>query len=320
MNGLMSIGPLMLQRLIANWRLLLVLAFGILVASTLLADLARLHARHERPRPAAIAGEDDRQLQRNGFIDGADPARRPGRDPPASRSWHRRCRRRSAGSPRTRSATAPAADEPGAGGKRRLSPPTSRCSVQVQGITRIEDHVNFVAGRAAQATDDPTKLEVVIPDEAAKFLNADIGDTRARRPSPTTTATARRRPRTPTRGRELQRFRCTPQTSCRRQRVPPTIVGIIEPQRPQRPLTGPAGSISFVRPIATDTEPAHRAHGPAGGDRSSRRCRSCCRPSRPSSGCSASSTSIASTPRTCREARASLDRLKAAHRGCGRHP
>ncbi len=37
MNGLLSIGPLMWQRLVANWRLLLVLAFGILVASTLLA-------------------------------------------------------------------------------------------------------------------------------------------------------------------------------------------------------------------------------------------------------------------------------------------
>jgi hypothetical protein len=37
MNGLLSVGPLMWQRLVANWRLLLVLAFGILVAATLMA-------------------------------------------------------------------------------------------------------------------------------------------------------------------------------------------------------------------------------------------------------------------------------------------
>src|SRR3990167_6998636 len=37
MNSCTATGPLVIQRLIANWRLLLVLAFGILVAATLLA-------------------------------------------------------------------------------------------------------------------------------------------------------------------------------------------------------------------------------------------------------------------------------------------
>jgi ABC-type antimicrobial peptide transport system permease subunit len=123
--------------------------------------------------------------------------------------------------------------------------------VKFQGITAIEDHVRFVEGRAANPTDDPTQLEVVVPAEAAAFMDASIGDTvesifiydDCNRPPPTMDAEQ---------AQENQRFACTPQTFVN-VHLTATIVGIIE-RVDVDDAYWTTGSISFNRPMATEEQ------------------------------------------------------------------
>ena len=252
MNGLMSIGPLMVQRLIANWRLLLVLAFGVLVASTLLA-ISPVYTRVMNDLGLQQSLEKTlRSSSRNGFtmvpIPLGDPAvvrqqQELARAMSEEIGWFTKDEVRFGSLPLMTLAR---------GGK-LVTTPDEPVLIRVQGITRIEDHVNFVSGRAAQPTNDPTKLEVVIPGETAAFLDADLGETveatfaydDCNRPPAT---------QDPDQIRELQRFRCTPQTVVN-VRITAVIVGIIERRDVDDPFWS-TGSINFNRPMATDESPA----------------------------------------------------------------
>ncbi|HLG10123.1 MAG TPA: FtsX-like permease family protein, partial [Dehalococcoidia bacterium] len=252
MNGLMSIGPLMVQRLIANWRLLLVLAFGVLVASTLLA-ISPVYTRVMNDLGLQQSLEKTlRSSSRNGFtmvpIPLGDPAvvrqqQELARAMSEEIGWFTKDEVRFGSLPLMTLAR---------GGK-LVTTPDEPVLIRVQGITRIEDHVNFVAGRAAQPTNDPTKLEVVVPVETAAFLDADLGETveatfaydDCNRPPAT---------QDPDQIRELQRFRCTPQTVVN-VRITAVIVGIIERRDVDDPFWS-TGSINFNRPMATDESPA----------------------------------------------------------------
>jgi ABC-type antimicrobial peptide transport system permease subunit len=248
MNGLLSIGPLMWQRLVANWRLLLVLAFGILVAATLLA-ISPVYTRVmndlglQESLAARIQG-----YSRNGF----DMVPTPLGDPEAIQQqkelaqaiseeigWFTQSEVRFGSLPTMNllkgGQLAPTSDEP--------------VLVQFQGITHVEDHVKIVEGRAAQATDDPTKLEAVVPVEAAAFMNASIGDTVE---STFTYDDCNRPPAAldPEQAQENQRFRCTPQTFVD-VHLTATIVGFVERTDVDDPFWS-TGSISFDRPMATE--------------------------------------------------------------------
>jgi putative ABC transport system permease protein len=252
MNGLMSIGPLVVQRLLANWRLLLVLAFGILVASTLLA-ISPVYTRVMNDLGLQQSLEKTiGSSSRNGFT--MTPV--PLGDPAVIRKEQELARAMSEEigwftKDEVRFGSLPVMSLAHAGkvASSRDLPVLTR----VYGVTRIEDHVNFLDGRAAVATDDPTKLEVVVPAETAAFLSAQVGDSY----EATFTYDDCNRPQQtqdPDQARELQRFRCTPQTVVNVS-VKATIVGIIERKDPNDPFWT-TGSISFQRPMATDESPA----------------------------------------------------------------
>jgi ABC-type antimicrobial peptide transport system permease subunit len=250
MNGLLSIGPLMWQRLVANWRLLLVLAFGILVAATLMA-VSPVYTRvmNDLGLQESLA-ERLQGYSRNGFtmvptpLGDADAIQQQQELAQAMSEeigWFTQDEVRYGALPSMNLLK---------GGKLE---PTSEEPVLVKfmGTTHIEDHVRFVEGRAPASTDDPTQLEVVVPAEAAAFMDASVGDTvesiftydDCNRP-PATNDTQQ--------AQENRRFACTPQTYVD-VHLTATIVGIIERTDPDDPYWS-TGSIRFTRPMATEEE------------------------------------------------------------------
>jgi ABC-type antimicrobial peptide transport system permease subunit len=252
MNGLLSIGPLMWQRLVANWRLLLVLAFGILVAATLMA-ISPVYTRVMNDLGLQESLEDHLQgYSRDGFVmvpvplgDAAtiEKQRELARAMSEEIGWFTQDEVRYGSLPNMGLLK---------GGKLE-PPPTEPVLVKIAGFTRIEDHVRFLEGRAARPSDDPTQLEVVIPAQAADFLDASVGDTvestftydDCNRPPPTMD---------PEQAAENRRFACTPQAFVD-VHVSATIVGIVERLDVDDPFWT-TGAISFNRPMATEESPA----------------------------------------------------------------
>jgi len=250
MNGLLSIGPLMWQRLAANWRLLTVLAFGILVASTLMA-VSPVYTRVMNDLGLQESLEDQiGSSSRNGiFIQSqrlGDPenARREQELAQAmSREigWFNEYEVRYGGLPFQLLAREGQPYRPG-----RDSP-----LIAVRSMSDIEDHVNIVDGRAPEPTANPGAMEVLMPVESAKYFNLKVGDTvqagaqfdDCNRPEPTMD---------PDQARELALFRCTPQTFVD-MRATFHIVGLMERADPNdRYWT--AGTILFGPPIATEEQ------------------------------------------------------------------
>jgi putative ABC transport system permease protein len=251
-NGLMSVGPLVVQRLFANWRLLAVLAFGILVASTLLA-ISPVYTRVMNDLGLQQSLEKTiGSSSRNGFTMVPVPLG----DPAVIRQQQELARAMSEeigwfSQDVVRFGSLPVMSL--VRGGKLVTKPEEPVLIRIQGITRIEDHVNFIAGRPAQPTNDPTKLEVVVPVETAAFLDANIGDSVE---ASFTYDDCNRPPQTqdPDQIRELQRFRCTPQTVVN-VRITAVIAGIIE-RRDVNDAFWTTGRISFSRPMATDESPA----------------------------------------------------------------
>ena len=250
MKGLLSVGPLILERLVASWRLLAVLAFGVLVASTLMAvspvytrvmnDLGLRESLQEQiggssrngfvlvpvPLGDAATAERERQLARVlteeiGWFTGYEV--RYGALPPMTLARE--------GEP------APTA--------------VDRTLTSLHSMSGFDGHVRFVDGRAPRPTDDPSEIEALLPGAAAAFLKAKVGDRLqatftyddCNRPEPT---------QDPEQARELQRFRCTPQTFVEA-RLTFTVVGIVERLDTNDPFWT-AGGISFNRPEATEMQ------------------------------------------------------------------
>ena len=252
MNGLLSIGPLMWQRLVANWRLLLVLAFGILVASTLMA-ISPVYTRVMNNLGLQESLEDRlRFASRNGFV----MIQSPLGDANAIRTqqelaqlmseeigWFIQDEVRYGSLPNMNLVK---------GGKIE-PPPWEPVLLKVQGMTAFDEHVRFIEGRAAVPTNDPTQMEVVLPAETAFYLDASIGETiesvltydDCNRPAPTDDQQQ---------AAENRRFVCTPQVIVDAH-FSATIVGIVERIDPNDPYWS-TGSVGFGRPLATDTEPA----------------------------------------------------------------
>jgi len=250
MNGLLSIGPLMWQRLVANWRLLLVLAFGILVASTLMA-ISPVYTRVMNDLGLQESLEDRLQgYSRNGFVMVPTPLG----DAAAIRQQQELARVMSEeigwfSQDEVRFGSLPNMNLLKGG---KLVPTSAEpVLVKFMGITRIEDHSRIVEGRAANPTDDPTRIEVVVPAEAAAFMDASIGDTvesifvydDCNRPPPTAD---------PEQAAENRRFACTPQTFVD-VHLTATIVGFIERSDVDDPYWT-TGSVRFDRPRATEEE------------------------------------------------------------------
>jgi ABC-type lipoprotein release transport system permease subunit len=248
MNGLMSIGPLMWQRLVANWRLLLVLAFGILVAATLLA-VSPVYTRvmNDLGLQASLQQQIG-SASRNGAIVHGQVLGDAGNGRRAQElaqtmseeiGWFTETEVRFGAMPfltlaREGQALATGMDRP---------------LIRATTMSGIEDHVNVVEGRLPLPTTNPNEIEVLVPVESARFLNASLGDRvqagagfdDCNRPPPT---------QDPEQARELALFRCTPQTFVEL-RATFTIVGFIERSDANDRFWG-AGQISFNPPFATD--------------------------------------------------------------------
>ena len=248
MKSLLSVSPLMWQRLVANWQLLIVLVLGILIAATLMAvspvytrvmnDLGLQESLDDRLRGAS----------RNGFAMVPTPLG----DGDAIRQQQELARTMSVEigwfiGDEVRFGALPDLDLARVG--QTIADPRERVLVRFMGIAGLEDHVRIVEGRAARPTDAPGQLEVVVPAATAAFLNASIGDEvesvfvfdDCNRPLSTDD---------PEQARENQRFTCTPQTFVD-VRLTATIVGIVEQLDPTDPYWA-TGSIRFGRPLATD--------------------------------------------------------------------
>ncbi|HLF75895.1 MAG TPA: ABC transporter permease [Dehalococcoidia bacterium] len=177
MRGFTGIGPLIMQRLAAGWRLLAVLAFGILIAATLLA-ISPVYTRvmSDLGLEASLAQQIG-SASRNGFVRFGLPLGAP--DSAVERQtlasvladeigWLSASEVRFGGLPPL---TLARPGEPFPTGS-ALSLPQTR----VVTASGLEDHVRVVDGRLARASNDPSRIEGVISTQAAQFFSAKPGD------------------------------------------------------------------------------------------------------------------------------------------------
>ncbi len=246
MNGLLSIGPLMWQRLFANWRLLLVLAFGILVAATLMA-ISPVYTRVMNDLGLQESLQDRLQnSSRNGFVMVPTPLG----DAAAIRRQQELAQAMSEEigwfvDDEVRLGRLPDMGVERAGNLRAT--PGDIFLLRFTGASGLEERVRIVEGRAAIPTDDPASLEVVVPVETALRMDASVGDSvesvfvydDCNRPLATDD---------PEQTRENRRFACTPQTFVD-VHLTATIVGFIERLDAEDPYWS-ATSINFSRPTA----------------------------------------------------------------------
>src|SRR5690606_13273777 len=83
--------------------------------------------------------------------------------------------------------------------------------LSLQSLSGLDDYVEVIEGRLAAPTNDPSRMEAVIPIEHARYLGIELGQQvqgvvrfdDCNRPAASAD---------PDQARELQNFRCTPQT------------------------------------------------------------------------------------------------------------
>ncbi len=250
MNGLLSIGPLMWQRLLSNWRLLLVLAFGILVASTLLA-ISPVYTRVMNDLGLQVALEKQiGSASRNGLAFTGLPLG----DPENARNQQQLAQAMSEeigwfnqtevhyGAMDMLSLTSPGKPIPTG-----IAAPL----IRIQTLSNVDDHLKLVDGRFAKPTSNANDMEVVVPVEAANYFKIKVGDKvqagatfdDCNRPPPT---------QDPEVAAQNALFRCTPQTSVEL-RATFTVVGTVERVDPDDRYWG-AGYVQFTPPFPTDEQ------------------------------------------------------------------
>jgi hypothetical protein len=175
MRGMAGIGPLAWQRLRASWRLLSVLALGILAAATLMAvspvytrvmnDLGLTYSLNQQLRASTRNSVAIFALPLG--TEQAAASRESLARLMASRiSWLIGSEERYSALPNL-SLAAPGQPPPN---------DPLRTMLQVQSLTNFETHTRVVEGRAARPATSPAEVEAVIPLEAARFLELRPGD------------------------------------------------------------------------------------------------------------------------------------------------
>ncbi|MPZ50148.1 MAG: FtsX-like permease family protein [Dehalococcoidia bacterium] len=250
MKSLTGLWPLLTQRLAASWRLLSVLAFGILVASTLLAaspvytrvmnDLG-LQTTLEKLIGSASRNAALRFDLPLGSPEAAAEARALTTILSEELGWLTE--------DEVRYGRLPITILMPEGGPVPID--DFRVMLNVQTMSGYDDHVRVVDGRLAEPTSDPTGIEAVLSTGAAAVLgvrpgdriNAAIAFDDCNRPPPT---------EDPEELRARARFGCVPQASVTLS-APITIAGIIEPEDPRERYWG-GGGFNFLRPMGSETE------------------------------------------------------------------
>ena len=243
-----GIGPLIWARLAATWRLQAVLAFGILVAATLLA-VSPVYTRVMND--AGLSYSFDQAAggaTRNSALSfdlplGAPEAtaemRALGQLMSEETSWFTASEAR----------YGRLIDLPFTPEGEPVFPGPTRTWASVETLSGLEDHVEIVAGRLARPTDDPTQIEAVVTREGAifngvnypgaspgdRFLISHDFDDCDRPPPPADAEEAR----------ERAPFACVPQTFASLGTTV-TVVGVIDRLDPDDPFWS-AGGINFAR-------------------------------------------------------------------------
>ncbi len=248
MRGLIGVGPLAWERLVANWRLLSVLALGILMAATLMAATP-VYTRVMNDLGLDFSLKQQlRSASRNTIIqfglplgseEGARERLALTRLMAEKLSWLTAEEARFGALP----------DLTLAGEGEAPSTDRFRTLLTLETQTGLENHTRLVEGRYARPTADPAAIEVVMPVEAATFLRLKPGDRISathqfddcNRPPPTDD---------PAELRDRARFRCVPQSFVTLS-AGMTVVGFVEQSNPDEAFWS-AGRITFARPAATD--------------------------------------------------------------------
>lgn len=252
MRGLSGLGPLILQRLLASWRLLAVLTLGILIAATLMAaSPVFTRVMNDLGLETALAQQIG-AASRNGVIrfdlplgsqQAAAEARGLATMMDESLGWLTASSVRYG---RVGPLTLAGEGEPPPSGR-------FRTLISLHTANDLERHTRLVEGREARPSTDPRQLEAVMPVLAARFLGIRPGDRIAaaftfddcNRPPPTDD---------PEELRERARFPCIPQTFVTMRAVI-TVTGFVEPLEAANPYWT-AAPVVFATPAATDTQGA----------------------------------------------------------------
>ena len=252
MRGFRGAWPLIRGRFRTDWRLLAVLAFGILAAATLLAT-SPVYTRVMNDEALSVGLRDQigsstrNSAIRFGLPLGAPEAkvemRALSRIMAVDAAWLAEGEERYG---RLNDLTL-ITDLP-------LDPmDPQRTFVSLQTQSSLDRHLTVVEGRLAEATDDPARIEALLTREGAAFLRASVGDRLVvghgfddcNRPPPTDD---------PVEAREQARFACVPEMFATVE-VSLTVVGFVDQADGDDPFWG-AGSLSFGRPHLSEEEGA----------------------------------------------------------------
>jgi ABC-type antimicrobial peptide transport system permease subunit len=249
MRGFAGIGPLVWERLVANWRMLSVLAFGMVMAATLLAA-SPIYTRVMNDLGLDYSLKEHlRSSSRNSLIrfgkplgteESADHSRQMLKLLADRTSWFTGAEVRYGAL-----AELPIADE-----NEPVPLGAFRTLLTLQAFSDFGDHVTFTAGRAPARLDENGRIEVALHSEAADFLGVQPGDTfvaahtfdDCNRPPPTDD---------PEELRERARFRCVPQVFVTLQ-ARLVVSGVFEPNDVGDPFWA-SGRLVFSRPAGTET-------------------------------------------------------------------
>ena len=251
MNNFTATGPLVVQRLIANWRLLLVLAFGILVSATLL-GVSPVYTRVMND--LGLHNSLEKQIG-SASRNGASLINVPLGDP-ATIEKQKEVVKLIAGelgwltAEDVRYGALPSFGVIRGDGPIAANP---EFLAKVQGVSGLEEHVRLVDGRFAEPTDDPAKLEAVMPIESARILRVQLGDRigvgytfdECNRPPPTSD---------PAEQAARARFGCVPRLFVERKAFV-IVVGFVQQLDPLEAYWGTTG-ISFFTPAPNEQSPA----------------------------------------------------------------
>src|SRR5688500_9272046 len=245
-----GIWTLVWLRLLASWRLLAVLSFGILVAATLMAA-SPIYTRVMNDLGLRDALEQEiGSATRNGLNRFGLPLGEPEAPAEARRmavllseniGWLTASEARSA--ILSRMTLTPVGQPVPAGQFRPL--------VSIQTTSDFEGRVRVVDGRLPEPTNDPTRIEVVISAEAASLFQVRVGD---RLSGAQNLDDCNREPPSPdpAEAQARARFPCVPRLFYTLD-VPFTVVGIVEANDRVEPYWSSA-SLSFARPAQPEEE------------------------------------------------------------------
>jgi hypothetical protein len=251
-HGFTGIGPLIWQRLLASWRLLAVLAFGILIAATLMAA-SPVYTRVMNDLGLETSlGEQIGSASRNGLVRFDLPL--------GSAQSAREAQGLSALVSDSLDWLTGSYVSYGSVGALTLARegqpvPTDRFRtlIALHSASDLESHVRVTEGSVARPTSDPRQLEVVMPMLAARYLGLKPGDRivaafsvdDCNRPPPT---------EDPEELAARARFRCVPQAFITFS-APVTVTGLVEQTDANDPYWVGA-PVLFSEPYVTDTQGA----------------------------------------------------------------